>query len=121
MSSLKPKLKKARHHPRPNGVWLDTPPGWKTLKKDPQLPQTIRYHNGIIGVLVSYEEAGKMDEDYLHISCSVPIGLPTEEQLALVQHAFIDGRPVLQGPFTGGLGRSVHWYVRLPGKKGDAL
>lgn len=28
-------------------------------------------------------------------------GLPTEEQLAEVQLAFIDGRPILEGPFTG--------------------
>ena len=47
-------------------------------------------------------------------SCSVPVGLPTEEQLAEVQLAFIDGRPILEGPFTGSLGRSVHWYVETP-------
>ncbi len=99
---------------RSKGPWLATPPGWQTLKKDPKLPHAVRYHNGTIGVLVSYEEDGRMGQDYLHISCSVPVGLPTEEQLAEVQLAFIDGRPILEGPFTGSLGRSVHWYVKTP-------
>ncbi len=93
---------------------MDTPPGWKKLKKDPKLSHAVRYHNGTIGVLVSHEEAGRMGEDYLHISCSVPVGLPNEEQLAEVQRAFVDGRPILEGPFTGGLGRSMHWYVKAP-------
>lgn len=67
---------------RSKGAWLGTPPGWQTLKQDPKLPHAVRYHNGTIGVLVSYEEDGRMGQDYLHISCSVPVGLPTERGAA---------------------------------------